>query len=125
MSTATPNDSESVFEPDVSTPKPVLLHRLLREVLRNYTVFESLCSSTGKYDIEHKGININFLDLQKCLKAVSPRKKEAIFYNIIRDMKQKDVAAIMGITTVSVGQYCDSALLSVAQKLWPEEFSDS
>ena len=96
-------------------------HRILREVLRNYTVFEGYCSQHGEYDITHKGITINFLDLQKCLKGLSKRKKEAVFWNVIRDEKQKDVAARMGITTVSVGQYVEQAMLQVSRELWPED----
>lgn len=96
-------------------------HRILREVIRNYTVFESYCSQHGVYEVTHKGITINFLDLQKCLTRLSKRKKEAVYYNVIEDMKQKDVAAVMGITTVSVGQYVEQACLQVAKELWPEE----
>lgn len=96
-------------------------HRILREVIRNYTVFEAYCSQHGEYDIDHKGLTINFLDLQKCLQRLSKRKKEAVFFNVILDMKQKDVAAEMGITTVSVGQYVEQAMLQVAKDLWPEE----
>lgn len=105
-------------------------HRILREVLRNYTVFESLCASNDdsdarrsadQYEISHRGITINFLDLQNCLKGLSKRKKEAVFYNVIMDMKQKDVAAVMGITTVSVGQYVEQAMIQVAKELWPED----
>jgi len=76
---------------------------------------------TGDWSIEHKGLTINFLDLQSCLKKLSPRKKQAVFYNVIMDEKQKDVAARMGITTVSVGQYVEQAMLQVAKDLWPEE----
>jgi DNA-directed RNA polymerase specialized sigma24 family protein len=105
-------------------------HRILREVLRNYTVFESLCArnddsdarlSADQYEISHKGITINFLDLENCLKNLSKRKKEAVFYNVILDMKQKDVAEVMKITTVSVGQYVEQAMLQVVKELWPEE----
>lgn len=96
-------------------------HRILREVLRNFTVFEAYCSQHGVYEISHKGIDINFLDLQNCLNRLSKRKKEAVAYNVIRDMKQKDVAAVMGITTVSVGQYVEQAMLQVAKELWPED----
>ena len=96
-------------------------HRILREVLRNYSVFEAYCAQFGQYDVSHRGITINFLDLQNCLKKLSKRKKEAVFYNVIQDMKQKDVAAVMGITTVSVGQYVEQACLQVAKELWPED----
>lgn len=103
-------------------------HIILREVLRNYTVFESLVAHqplenglrTGDWEIEHKGMTINFLDLQGCLKKLSKRKKEAVFFNVILDWKQKHVAAQMGITTVSVGQYVKQAMIEVAKTLWPE-----
>lgn len=98
------------------------LHRLLREVLKNYTVFETYCSSTGTYEIEHRGVRINFLDLKGCLKALPPRQKEAIWWFVICDEKQKVAKEYMGISTVTVGQYTDSALLRVAQQLWPEHY---
>jgi len=96
-------------------------HRILREVFRNYTVFEALCAQSGIWEIEHKGIRINFLDLQGSLKRLSKRKREAVFYNVILDMKQKDVAEIMGITTVSVGQYVESSMIQLVRDLWGEE----
>lgn len=97
-------------------------HRILREVIRNYTVFESLCSQSGRFSVTHKGLVVSFHDLQGCLKRLSPRKKEAVFYHVILDWKQKDVAAEMGITTVSVGQYVEQAMLQIAKEIWPEEY---
>lgn len=117
-------------------------HRILREVIRNYTTLKhdaeasgfslTFCAvkgciqSPGSIRKGHTGdchlVTINFLDLQNCLVKLSKRKKEAVAYNVIRDMKQKDVAAVMGITTVSVGQYVEQAMLQVAKELWPEEY---
>jgi DNA-directed RNA polymerase specialized sigma24 family protein len=54
-------------------------------------------------------VSFNFWDLHRGLKDLAPRKREALFYNVIMDQKQKDVAKIMGITTVTVGQYVDHA----------------
>lgn len=96
-------------------------HRILREVFRNYSVFEALVTQQGKYDIEHQGLTINFLDLQGSLEKLSKRKKEAVFYNVILDKKQKEVAEIMGITTVSVGQYVEQAMIQLSKELWGEE----
>lgn len=93
-------------------------HRLLREILRHYLTFEAYCQQSGQYVIEHKGMIISFLDLQGCLKNLSPRKSEAVFYNVILDWKQKDVAERMGITTVSVGQYVDHAMVQVSEEYW-------
>ena len=119
-------------------------HRILREVLRNYVTLKTdaeesgysitICAIRGCINsidgIVRKGhpgecelVTINFLDLQKCLTKLSKRKKEAVFYNVILDMKQKDVAAEMGITTVSVGQYVEQAMLQIVGTLWPEETS--
>jgi len=91
-------------------------HRLLREVLRNYLTFESLCQQSGSYVISHAGFDISFIDLQNALKDLSPRKREAVYYNVILDWKQKDVAAKMGITTVSVGQYVEQAMIQVSKR---------
>lgn len=95
-------------------------HRLLREVLRNYLTFESYCQQYGTYTISHKGIDISFLDLQDALKGLSPRKREAVYYNVILDWKQRDVAAKMGITTVSVGQYVENAMKQVSKSYWAD-----
>jgi len=114
-------------------------HRVLREVLRNYTVYETLCAtnadrdpgtgmgriSSDMWEIDHDGMVINFLDLKGCLKDLSPRKREAVFYHVILDWKQKDVATQMGITTVSVGQYVEQGMLQIAKKLWPEEYEET
>jgi DNA-directed RNA polymerase specialized sigma24 family protein len=95
-------------------------HRVLREVIRHYPEFRALCSSTGEWEIEHKGLRISFLDLQGCLRGLSRRKREAVFYNVIMDMKQKDVAERMGITTGSVNQYVEQGMIQVAEQMWPE-----
>lgn len=65
-------------------------------------------------------VSISFWDLYYGLKDLAPRKREAIFYNVIMDMKQKDVAKIMGITTVSVGQYVEAGTIQLAKKYFAE-----
>ncbi len=114
---------------------PIPLHRVLREVLRHYMEFRDLVSSDGRNHVlkhgywvyDEKGkrkdkvmVDISFWDLHDGLKELAPRKREAIYYNVIRDMKQKDVAAIMGITTVSVGQYVEAGTIQLAKKYFPE-----
>lgn len=97
-------------------------HRYLREAVRRYDELESLFVQTGQSVVRGPdGIEICFLDLKDCLKKLSPRKKEAIYYNVICSMKQKDVAKIMGITTVSVGQYVESGFLQIAEEYFGEE----
>src|SRR3954470_6474197 len=88
--------------------KPILLHRVLREVLKHYSVFETLCSQTGDYEISHQGDKFTFLDLKGCLKNLSQRQMDAVFWFVIQDEKQKVVAERLGISTVTVGQYCES-----------------
>lgn len=121
------------------------LHLVLRELVRSYSTLKtsnikdwnnSVCRIKGCANVYsgeegpmirkgHDGpcdlVHINLMDLQGCLKNLSKRKKEAVFYNVICDMKQKDAAAIMGITTVSVGQYVEQSMLQMAKELWPDE----
>lgn len=96
------------------------IYKLLRETLRHYTEFKAHVAATGQHVIEYKGIEISFLDLEKGISELSPRKKEALLHNVIFDKKQKDVAKIMGITTVSVGQYVDGAVQQLAIRYFAE-----
>ena len=117
-------------------------HRCLREVLRNYLMLKtaaenedrsiSVCRIKGcnwrdpelgvrkGHEGECEILTVNFLDLKMCLQHLSKRKMEAIFYNVILDMKQRDVAEIMGITTVSIGQYVEAGVMQAAAELWSE-----
>lgn len=87
---------------------------------------ESLpCPNQPRAHKEHEGLDMecrlcgaslvrvtasfDFWDLHRGLKELAPRKREALFHNVICDAKQKDVAQIMGITTVTVGQYVEHA----------------
>lgn len=110
-------------------------HRILREIYRHYLEFRDLVSNTGESVFEHgewirdeegnvigkRIIQVSFWDLHDALSKLSARKREAMFYNVILDKKQKDVAEIMGITTVSVGQYVEQACLQLAEKYFPED----
>jgi DNA-directed RNA polymerase specialized sigma24 family protein len=62
-------------------------------------------------------ITLSFWDLHGSLRQLSARKREAVFYNVILDWKQKDVAKRMGISTVSVGQYVQAAMEQLAVAL--------
>lgn len=119
-------------------------HRVLREVLRHYTEYRDLISANGGDGVINHGyyvydgdtgeidekveISLSFWDLIDCLKPqseggiLSDRKREAIFYNVILDMKQKEVAHIMKITTVSVGQYVEQGMIQLAKKLFAEQY---
>jgi hypothetical protein len=83
-------------------------HRVLREVYRHYLEFRDFVSNHGQHVIEHgyflyddEGnhllnedgskkkviISISFWDLFKGLRELSPRKREAVWYNVILDQK--------------------------------------
>lgn len=115
---------------------PIPLHRILREVLRHYTEYRELVNQDGRLHVIDYGywvykengqrchkedVSISFWDLHQGLKELAPRKREAIFYNVILDMKQKDVAKIMGITTVSVGQYVEAGTIQLAKRYFSEQ----
>lgn len=113
---------------------PIPLHRILREVYRHYLEYRDLVAHSGNHVIDHGyfiydddgnikdkiTLSISFWDLFNGLEKLAPRKKEAVFYNVILDKKQKDVAKIMGITTVSVGQYVEHAMLQLSERYFAE-----
>lgn len=119
--------------------EPIPQHRVLREVFRHYLEFRDYVSNTGKHVINHgyfiyddKGkvidkvtISISFWDLFNGLKDLSPRKREAVWYNVILDQKQRDVAKRMKITTVSVGQYVEQAMLQLSERYFADESESS
>lgn len=110
-------------------------HRILREIYRHYTEYREYVSSTGQSVIEHGYFvynedgtvkerichTLSFWDLHGGLRKLSARKREAVFYNVILDWKQRDVAKRMGITTVSVGQYVEQAMQQLAIDYFAEE----
>lgn len=126
---------------------PVPLPLVLRETYRHYLEFRELVMSPSQtsndrgqvsssvtcdhgiidygyfiYDgadtITNKvTITLSFWDLHGSLKRLSARKREAVFYNVILDWKQKDVAERMKISTVSVGQYVQAAMEQLAVAL--------
>lgn len=113
-------------------------HRVLREVYRHYLEFRQYVSDTGNHVIEHGyflynddgsikdkiSVSISFWDLFHGLKDLSPRKREAVWYNVILDQKQRDVAKKMQITTVSVGQYVEQAMLQLSERYFAHELSE-
>ena len=115
--------------------EPIPRHRILREVYRHYLEFRQYVSATGNHIIKHGyfiyddegnikekvSIEISFWDLFEGLKELSDRKKEAFFYNVILDQKQRDVAEKIKITTVSVGQYVEQACLQLSERYFAED----
>jgi DNA-directed RNA polymerase specialized sigma subunit len=104
------------------TKAPAERYLILREVYRHYLDFEDYWRRTGRESITHKGVTINFMDLKTGVDKLSGRKQQAFYLNVIRDMKQKDVALRMGITTVSVGQYVAEACRQLALVYWRDDF---
>jgi DNA-directed RNA polymerase specialized sigma24 family protein len=115
--------------------EPIPPHRVLREALRHYTEYKALVTMNGSNHVIKHGyrvypeegdpykvqISISFWDLHRGIKDLSPRKRQALFYNVILDWKQKDVAKKMNITTVSVGQYVEQAVIQLADKYFEED----
>lgn len=118
-------------------------HKILREIYRHYLDFESwrqgwgsqapdrtsrdvitVGVETAKGSGKYVDLNISFSDLKDGLNELALRKREAFFYNVILDWKQKDVADHMGITTVSVGQYVEAACRQLAKRYFAEEEED-
>lgn len=108
-------------------------HRVLREVIRHYTEFHDLVAAGGDHVLTHsylvpkegggtkkETISISFWDLHRGINELAPRKREALFFNVILDQKQAEVAKRMGITTVSVGQYVDAAMKQLCKQHFPE-----
>jgi len=121
---------------DKKPTAPLPLHRVLREVLRHYPEYRALVNSDGRHDMieyaywiyDKRGrrkrkveLTISFWDLHNSLTELAPRKREAIFYNVILDKKQADVAKLMGITTVTVGQYVEAGTKQLAAKYFSKE----
>lgn len=117
-------------------------HRILREVYRHYYEFEELFKNHGVHVIDYSvpvdtpdgeirvPISISFFDLrdgllpQKEGGILSDRKLQAVMLNVVRDLKQRDVAEQMTITTVSVGQYVEHAMELLAKKYFPELYNE-
>lgn len=107
-------------------------HKILREVYRHYTDFRDAVARGDVNDVieyaietetgssKYLAMSISFSDLKHGLNELAPRKREAFFYNVILDWKQKEVAALMNITTVSVGQYVDAAMLQLSKRYFAD-----
>lgn len=106
-------------------------HKILREVYRHYIDLRDYVGRTGHDVIEHpveseegsgiyEHLAISFSDLKHGLGELAPRKREAFFFNVILDWRQKDVAEKMNITTVSVGQYVNAACMQLAKRYFAE-----
>jgi DNA-directed RNA polymerase specialized sigma24 family protein len=93
----------------------------LREALRHYPELRQLMESEGKHVIEARGIEISLWDLRRGIDALSPRKRQALELNVTRDLKQRDVARIMGISVPTVGQY----VLAAIEQLARDYFADA
>lgn len=95
--------------------------KIVRELYRHYIDFKDYCTAYGKDFISYGPVTLNVVDLQRGVSELPLRQREAFFYNVILDMKQKHVEDIMGITTVSVGQYVQSACEALAHSYFDED----
>lgn len=104
--------------------------KILKELYKHYIDYQDFVSRTGQDVIEvwrtdsngePQAVWISFSDLKEGVSELAPRKKEAFLLHIIFDKKQREVADIMGITTVSVGQYVEAALAQLSKRYFAEE----
>lgn len=122
-------------------------HKIIREAYRNYLTWKDVITYSQERDTldvitynvpkeagsdEYVPVTISFYDLERALKSfsedvktegtvLSKRKEEAFYLNVIRDMLQRDVAEIMGITTVSVGQYVEQGMMQLCDYYFGEQ----
>jgi hypothetical protein len=125
-------------------------HKILREAYRHYIHWQDMITygdpNSGSHvsdvityvvpkepgSTESVAVTISFHDLERALKLfkdgteaegtiLSQRKEQAFHLNVIQDMLQRDVAEIMGITTVSVGQYVEQAVLQLSEYYYGED----
>lgn len=107
-------------------------HKILREVYRNYLEYREYVQKTGhdviEYSVEtergsgqYTRITISFSDLKKGVSDLAPRKQEAFYLFVICGLLQREVADIMQVTTVTVGQYADAALRQLAKAYFVDE----
>lgn len=100
-------------------------HKIIRALLECYNEFKEYSIREGFHFIEYQGYTLSILDLQDQLWRVSPRKRQAIELHLIEGLKQHEAAAIMGISPVTVGQYCVAGCSTLAKfyfsELPPEE----
>lgn len=95
--------------------------KIIRELYRHYLDFKDYCAYRGKYYVNYGPFSLNIVDLQEGVNELPQKQKEAFFYNVILDLRQEDVKKIMGITTVSVGQYVESACRKLAARYFTDE----
>jgi DNA-directed RNA polymerase specialized sigma24 family protein len=105
--------------------------KVLREILRHYLEFRDFVANGGDHVIEYsylvpdddghhkETISFSFWDLHRGISELAPRKREALYWNVICDLRQCDVAERMGITTVSVGQYVINAVSQLSAQHFP------
>jgi DNA-directed RNA polymerase specialized sigma24 family protein len=105
-----------------SKPKPKSEEKfridIARQLLRNYLQLKAHFAQYGDFLIEYKGLEISYLDLKGCLEDLSPRLQDAVYYNVILDLMQKDAAEKMGVASASVNLYVSDACRQVARRLW-------
>lgn len=118
---------------------------ILREAYRHYAELEAYFSGVsdssnpgvgwpGKAELTYSvpsihdftkyyPVTISFYDLKTTLETVklAKRKREAFELGVLQDKLHREVGAIMGITTVSVGQYISAACKQLAEVYFSEE----
>lgn len=75
--------------------------RLMRGIFRNLQYFRSIYEETGQETITHDDITLNLFDMEKLFEYrsfLSRRQKQAIELFLQQDIREKDVAVMMGVS---------------------------
>lgn len=95
--------------------------KLMRGVFRNLQTFRSLYEETGKDTIVYDDITLNLFDMEHLYgqrRLLSLRQQEAIELFLEQDIKEKDVAIMMGVSeTNPVAIYATQGLKKMYQMI--------
>lgn len=86
-----------------------------KESIKDHKALEMACIYCG-VKMRRVTVGFSFWDLHRGLKELAPRKREALFYNVIMDLKQRETGKIMNITTMTVGAYVKMAFKALAKQ---------
>jgi DNA-directed RNA polymerase specialized sigma24 family protein len=113
------------------------LFKIVKEALNNYTTWRrhiaicqqshthydgTLCHTYIVYNEdrtpkEKVTVEMSFWDLLRGIEKISPRKREALWYGVILGKTQEEAGKIMGLRSVTVGQYSNAAAMELAKNI--------
>jgi DNA-directed RNA polymerase specialized sigma24 family protein len=111
-------------------------YKIIREALRHYAEYRHHFRAHGQIgDVfshtyivynddaepqEKVTVTLCYSDLLRCAKQLPQKKREALWYNIVLDKSNDEVASIMKCQTQTISQYVRSACEFLAEGYWNE-----